>query len=460
MPDARPEPVTVAIVGAGERGFNAYGRWCLEHPEEARVVAIAEPEPARRRRMAAEHAIDKRHVFRGWRQLAAAGRQAEALIVATPDREHVGPALAALEAGYHILLEKPIAPTLDEVRTVGTTAARLAGSITVAHVLRYTPFFSALRRILDSGWIGDLITIHHAENVGYWHFAHSFVRGTWRNERLASPMLLAKACHDLDLLRWLAGDRCTAVASFGGLHHFRPERAPAGSTARCTDGCPAAPDCPFDAVRFYVERLAGETGWPVSAITDDPSREGRLAALQTGPYGRCVYRCDNDVADHQVVALEFANGVRATLAVNGLTADNTRTIKLVGSRGEVRGRLDTGEIEVRRFLPAAGGPHPSGGAWNRDAIGRAALPGDQREVISVAPPPATLTDLDGLVARNGHGGGDDGLMRDFIARVRSLRQGDPGVVQESRTALAVSLESHLMAFAAETARHTRTVVEL
>jgi len=444
-------PITLAIIGAGNRGRDTYGRWCLSHPGEARVVAVAERDAGRRTRVAHEHGIGPEAAFDDWRGLLGQPHLGDAVVIATPDREHAAPAIAALEAGYDVILEKPIAPTADEVQAVGEAAARTGGSVTVAHVLRYTAFFAAVKRLLDEGRIGELVTIEHAERVGYWHFAHSFVRGNWRNEALSSPMILAKACHDLDLIRWLAGDRCTAVASFGGLHHFRPEQAPPGALGRCTDGvnrCPAAPECPFDAVRFYVDRTPGVTDWPISVITDDPSPEGRMAALATGPYGRCVYASDNDVADHQVVALEFANGVRATLSVSGLTADNTRTITLTGTRGELRGRLDTGEIEIRRFLPGADAvPH---GRWNRDDFGRAALRGDERIVLNGTPIPLY----------DGHGGGDEGLMTDAIARLRASRDGHPGSDDDARTSLGVSLDSHVMAFAAETSRRERRLVEL
>jgi predicted dehydrogenase len=293
------------------------------------------------------------------------------------------------------------------------------------------------------------VQIQHAENIGYWHFAHSYVRGNWRRVDDASAMLLAKACHDLDVLRWLAGAPCRSVASFGGLRHFRPENAPPGAPPRCTDGCPAAGECPFYAPRLYVERLAGHTGWPVSVVTPDPSPAARLAALREGPYGRCVYQCDNDAADHQAVIASFANGVVASLTVSGFTADNTRTLKLMGTRGELRGRLDTGEIEVRRFLP---GPHPVEGRWDRDRHGRAALAGD--EVIEVrAGPERSDHGVD-----NHHSGGDAGLIRAFFAHVRARRAGeaDPGV----RTSLEESIESHVMAFAAERSRREGRVVSL
>lgn len=444
-------PITIAIIGAGNRGRDTYGRWCLQHPQEARVVAVAEAVSGRRAALADEHGIGPGTAFDDWRRLLEHDRLSDAVVIATPDREHAAPAIAALEAGYDVILEKPIAPTAHEVHAVGEAAARSSGSVTVAHVLRYTPFFSTLKRLLDEGQIGELVTIEHAERIGYWHFAHSFVRGNWRNEALSSPMILAKACHDLDIVRWLAGDRCTIVASFGGLHHFRPEQAPVGALDRCTDGvnrCPVAPECSFDAVRFYVDRMEGVTDWPVSVITDDPSRVGRLSAVATGPYGRCVYHADNDVADHQVVALEFANGVRASLTVTGLTADNTRSITLTGTRGELHSRLDTGEIELRRFLPST--DEAVEGAWDRDDLGRAAVRGDDRVVLNATPEPLP----------DGHGGGDDGLMTDAIARLRARRDGLPGSAAEARTSLAASLDSHAMAFAAETSRLERRMVEL
>ncbi len=439
------------MIGAGDRGRDTYGRWCLGHPDLARVVAVADPDAARRTRFATEHGIGADGAFGDWRDLLAVSRLADAVVVAAPDREHAASAIAAMERGYDVILEKPIAPTAKEVAAVGEASSRTGRSVTVAHVLRYTPFFAAVRRVLDAGTIGELVTIEHAERVGYWHFAHSFVRGNWGSEERASPMILAKACHDLDLVRWLAGDRCTAVASFGGLHHFRPDQAPPRALDRCWDGerrCPAAPECPFDAVRLYVERTAAVGDWPVSVLTDDPTPDGRLRALANGPYGRCVYRCDNDVADHQVVALEFANGVRASLTVSGLTADNTRLITLTGTRGELRGRLDTGEIEVRRFLPgAATGPD---GPWDRDDLGRAAMRGDQREIMN-----ATVVPL-----LDGHGGGDERLLFDAITHLRARRDGLSGSAVEARTSLAISLESHAMAFAAETSRRERRVVEL
>ena len=414
-------PVRLAVVGAGIRGAETYGRYALEHPAAARVVAVAEPDGTRRERFAADHGLPPERTFADWRDLLAAGRLWDGLIVATPDRCHAAPVLAALALDCDILVEKPIAPTEEELEQVASAAAVSRGSITVAHVLRHAPFFVRIRRLLDEGRIGRLIAISHHENIGYWHFAHSYVRGNWRRADLASPMLLAKACHDLDLLRWFADAPCSRVSSVGGLHHFRVENAPAVAPVRCTDGCPVADACPFYAPRFYIEQLAGVTGWPVSAITDDPSPEGRLRALQEGPYGRCVYRSDNDVADHQAVLLEFANGVTATLTVSAFTADNTRTVKLMGTRGEIRGRLDTGEIELRTFQPPA------------------------VEQVGVG-------DL------TGHSGGDEALMAAYCAHLQRQRAGQADV--PALTSLQESLESHRICFAAERARHAGTTEAL
>ena len=417
------------------------------------MVAVAEPQADRRERVAAEHGLVAAHVVPGGVELLGQDRLADAVVIATPDREHAAPTIAALDRGYEVVLEKPIGPNEAEVRAVAAAAERSVGSVTIAHVLRYTRFFTALKAAVDEGRIGDLVTIEHAERVGYWHFAHSFVRGNWRREALASPMLLAKACHDLDLLRWLAGDRCAAVASFGGLRHFRPEEAPPGALDRCWDGerrCPAAVECPFDAVRLYVERTADVVGWPVVVATDDLSPHGRMRALASGPYGRCVYRSDNDVADHQLTILEFANGVRASLTVSGLTADNTRTVVLSGTRGEIRGRLDTGEIEIRRFLPDRSGGHaPASGPWDRDELGRSAMRDDERVVVVAA-----------STHEDGHGGGDEGFMDDLVRRVAARRDGMPGADEAARTSLQASVESHLMAFAAERSRRERRLVEL
>lgn len=436
---------TLAIIGAGNRGNDAYGGWVERHPHQAKLVALADPDPQRRWHMAARHGLAEDRLFPSWEALLARPRLADGLIVATPDHLHVAPALQALALGYDILLEKPIAPTLEETlalaRAVGWSEGRgtrpsaggaLEGFVTIAHVLRYTPFFTTLKRLLDEGRIGRLMTMQYTENIGYWHFAHSYVRGNWRRLDQSSPMILAKACHDLDMLRWLAGAPCQKVASFGELSWFRKENKPEGAPPRCSDGCPVGDECPFNAVTFYVEGLAEHHGWPVSVISTDTSPQARMQALREGPYGRCVYQCDNDVVDHQVTVLQFENGVTATFNVTAFTEENTRTLKLMGSHGEIRGHLDKGELEIRTF----GRPGMRGGGV-RSA--------EQYEVVHTSAGP-------------GHAGGDAGLMAAFVEQIRRRKRGeDPG---EMRTSLFEALESHFMAFAAERSRAESTVVTL
>lgn len=443
------EPVALAVVGTGNRGADAYGRWCLDHPEQARVVAVADPDPARRERMADQHGIPSAHRYRDWAQLLSEPRAVDGVVIATPDHAHVGPATLALSQGYDLLLEKPIARSAPEVLELERVARQSSSSVTVAHVLRYTPFFSTIRRLIVEGRVGQLATIQHTENIGFWHFAHSYVRGSWRSQATSSPMILAKASHDLDVVRWLADAPCTGISSFGSLLHFRPENAPDGAPERCIAGCPVGDACPYNAERFYLNTLRDWHGAPVTILTTDTSREGRVRALWEQPYGRCVYRHDNDVVDHQVVAARFDNDVTATITVSAFTEENTRTIKVMGSAGELRGHMDSGEIEIRSFSPLAP-TDPQAVDRTSTAIGGA------REVVRV-PEDATRS-VPG--AFSDHAGGDAGLMRAFVEHLRLRREGQPTAASAAMTTLDVSIESHLMAFAAEKSRLTGRVIDL
>ncbi|MGI5176122.1 Gfo/Idh/MocA family protein [Dactylosporangium sp. CA-152071] len=429
------------VLGAGGRGAHAYAQWCLEHPDEGRVVAVADPDAERRDRVGDAHAVPATQRYTDWRQALATPGPWDAVIVATPDRDHVDPTLRALELGYHVLLEKPIAPTPEELRRLTAAADGSPGTVTVAHVLRYTPFFRTLRRLLDEGRIGELQGISHIENIAYWHFAHSYVRGNWHRADRSSPMLLAKACHDIDILRWLVGAPITAVASFGERRHFRAERAPKGSTERCVDGCAVADTCPYNAERLYVEQLAGINGPPVTVVTNDTSPAGRQRALRLTDYGRCVYRMDNDVVDHQTTALRFGNGVTASLVVSAFTAENTRTLVMMGSHGQISADMRSGRITVTPFLEAP--PHVDGQRPDSTLEVGAGSPGIVDEVIE---------------AFTGHGGGDAGLMSDFTGRVRGRLAGAD--VGAAPTSLEESMESHFVAFAAERSRLNRTLEEV
>ena len=407
-------PVTAVVLGAGSRG-STYASYAKEHPEELKIVAIAEPRRDRLDQLADEVGVPAEYRFENWQALLARPRLADCAFVCTLDDDHTAPALKALELGYHLLLEKPMSNTEEECRAIVEAARKAERTLAVCHVLRYTPFYMTLKGLLDSGEIGEVAAINQIENVGYWHQAHSFVRGNWRTVRETSPMLLQKSCHDMDIILWLMGRNCRRVQSFGSLRHFNVENAPAGAPERCLDGCPHAETCPYYAPKLYMDM--SRTGWPIDVITTDFTEEGRRKALEEGPYGRCVYRCDNDVVDRQVVNLEFENGGVATFTMIGLSADFCRQLKIFGTKGQIEANMGTGEIFLRRF-----GEEP------------------------------ILIPLDMGDEASGHGGGDFGIMRDFI---RVLREGG-----ESCTSAAVSLQSHLICFAAERSRRENIVVEL
>ncbi len=411
--------VEAVVIGAGNRGRHTYGRYARAHPDRLRVVAIAEPIDERRDAMAREHGLPAARVFRDWRALLEGPRLAPVAIVATSDTEHVEPALAAIASGHHLLLEKPIAPEAADCLRVVEAAEQAGRLLQIGHVLRYTSFYDRVREILDSGRLGRVVSLDMKEHVAFWHLTHSYVRGKFRNRALAAPIVLAKTCHDLDLMRWFVGAPASRVASFGSLSEFRPDRAPAGATARCTDGCPVQSRCLHDAERFYLgpdESFARI--WPWAEISLDPSREARRRALETGPYGVCVYRNDNDVADHQVLVIEFENGVHATFTLNGLGSHERRTIRITGTEGELRGVFQDGLLEVTRH---------------------GELTAEKIELPTSAA---------------GHFGGDEGLLDHFTGIVADAR------LDDVRASGRAALDSHLLGFAADEARLTGRVVEL
>ncbi len=402
--------VTVAVIGCGNRGGDVYARHLTA--QGARVVAIADPRAERLALVGDAAGVPEERRFADWQDLLALGRIADGVVIATPDHEHVAPALAALDLGYHLLLEKPVCLREEELDVLLAAEAGSAGRVTVCHPLRHTPFFREVARLIQEGVIGRLVGAAHLENVAWWHYAHSYVRGNWRSVAQGSgPFILAKAVHDLDVLRWFAGATPVTISCSGDLLHFRPEEAPPGAAERCLD-CPVL-DCPYDARRIYLGRPPGV--WPVSVLTASHDPADLLAALREGPYGRCVYHADNDQPDHLAATIAFANGVRTSLTVSAFTFENTRTLKLLGTRGELRGHMDHGEIEVRPFIGEPTTHHVEAGG--------------------------------------NHAGGDDGLVRAWLAFLRGETPTPP-------TRLAESLDSHRMAFAGERARLSGTVETL
>jgi len=351
--EIRVDQVRLAVVGAGLRG-QRYARRAVA-TGAGRPVAVAEPDEGRRSRFATEFGLDPGAVFRDWRDLVAAGRLADAAIVATPDREHTGPAVALADQGYHLMLEKPMAPTEQEAIRITEAVERNKVIFALCHVLRYTSYSRTVKQLLDDGRIGTLTSVQHLEPVGWWHQAHSFVRGEWSNSRTSSSMLLAKACHDIDWLLYLVGRPVARVSSFGRLSHFRAAARPEGAADRCLD-CPLEPTCPYSAPRLYLGCLGdpAKEFWPLSAVTTEHTEAGVRAALRDGPYGRCVYASDNDAVDHQVVTMEFADGATCSFTMTAFSPFELRKTRLFGTHGYLEGDGDrlrlvdfrTGEEEI------------------------------------------------------------------------------------------------------------------
>jgi predicted dehydrogenase len=418
-----PGPITIAVVGAGSRG-TTYSRHATKSSVPARVVAIAEPRTDYRARLAEEVVVDESRQFNDWRELAALPRLADAVVIATLDRMHAEPAQAFAELGYHILLEKPMAPTEAECRQVVRAAKRNGVVLAVCHVMRYTPYTRAMRGLLDSRRFGEIASIRRLEPVGWWHQAHSFVRGNWRSEAESSSMLLAKACHDIDWIKYMMGERCIRVSSFGSLTHFRAENKPAGAGDRCV-ACEVESTCAYSAQRFYMQHVeSGQTGWPLDVLTAHPDRETVLDALKHGPYGRCVFSSDNDVVDHQVVNMQFDSGRTAAFTMTAFTRPRPRVDDVFCSNAEIKG--DGRYLEIFDFLTESSttiDTHHSAGQ------------------------------VDGQGADEGHGGGDAGVVDAFL---RAIATGDPSLVADPEDAL----ESYKIVFAAERSRRRSETIEI
>ena len=399
------------LIGAGSRGM-LYARWAKEHGVD--TVAVAEVRAERLQYAGEVLGIAQERLFSTAEDLFACGKLADTAIVASLDRAHFGHVMLALDAGYDVLLEKPISPSAWECLEVERRAQELGRKVTVCHVMRYHGLIAAIREILDSGELGRVVNIKHTENVGNWHMAHSFVRGNWHSSAETAPIILAKSCHDMDLLLWFAQAHCTKIAAFGSLDYFRAENAPEGSAERCCD-CALQGACRYDAMRVYPPTLGA---WPAEMVCLEQTEEALKEALRSGPYGRCVYRCDNDVCDHMSVAMEFDTGATATFTLNGHSDRMYRQYHIMCTDGEIEADDRTNTLTIRRF-PVNG------------------LAPEQVEVRHIE------------TSAIGHGGSDVVMMEDFF-----LRGG------AERSSVSRSVESHLMALAAEESRLTGRMISL
>lgn len=414
------DSVRLVIVGAGARGSN-YARLAVAGGR-ASIVAVAEPDPRHRAAFLAEHDLDPANVFSSWEELAAVPRLGDAVVIATHDRLHADPAVAFAELGYDLLLEKPMAPTEAETVRIVEAAEENGVLLAVCHVLRYSTYTRILKEIISSGEIGDIASVEHLEPVGWWHFAHSYVRGSWAREAESSSMLMAKSSHDIDWLSHIVGRPVTRVSSFGSLLHFRPENKPAEATDRCWT-CPLQNSCAYAATRIYPNFLGDPVHerWPLGVLTTDVTPAGIDEALRTGPYGECVYNGQNDVADHQVVNLEYAGGITASFTVTAFTELDFRKTRLFGTRGSIEG--DGRTLVIHDFVT------------------------DTTRTV--------VTDTTGgASAADGHGGADGEMLDTFL---RAVIARDPRILLSGPRE---SLASHQVVWAAERARASGTVVTM
>jgi predicted dehydrogenase len=409
---APAKPVTAITCGAGNRG-NVYGNFAFEYPDQLDIVGVAEPVTIRNERYSAKHNIKAENRFKTWEDVFKKPKFADAIIITTPDNLHYGPCMKALEMGYDVLLEKPISPSEKECRDILAMAKKTGRIVAVCHVLRYAPYFVRLRELMHSGAIGEVVSVQHLEPIEHIHMSHSFVRGNWHSSKATTPIILAKSCHDLDILRWLINKPSQTVHAFGSLSWFTSKNAPEGSTARCMDGCKVEATCPYSAMKIYYherKRLY------VFDMPEDKSRHSDfiLEQLKNTNYGRCVYKMENDQPDHYITNILFDNNITASFSMEAFTSYEGRRTRVMGSMGDIVG-------DMTQF---------------------------------------TITDFRTGEVRNwsqksdGHGGGDWRLAANWV---QAVAKQDASLLTST---IDASIESHLMGFAAEKSRTENNVVQV
>lgn len=414
------KPVTAITLGAGSRG-NVYGNFAAKFPDQLDIVGVAEPIPLRNERYAAKHNIPATNRFDTWERVFERPKFADAIIITTPDQLHYGPCMKALAKGYDILLEKPIAPAEQECRDILALAKKTKRIVAVCHVLRYAPYFVKMKDLLAQGAIGEIISVQHLEPIEHTHMAHSYVRGNWHNSKTTTPILLAKSCHDLDIIKWVIDKSSRQISAMGDLKWFRKENAPQGSTARCTDGCAIERSCPYSAIRQYYDK---RQRLYVFDLPEDKNKQGDfiLQQLKTTNYGRCVYRMENDQPDHYITNIRFADNVTASFSMEAFTSYHGRRTRIMGAMGDMVGDME--ELVITDFRT-----------------------GKQVKLMPKA------EDVDDY-KNSGHGGGDWMLARDFV---QAVSQQNPDLLTST---IDASIESHIMGFMAEESRKNNKVMDI
>lgn len=402
------EKLRFAIIGMGNRG-QVYAKHQLIFPDRMQVVAIAD-----NRQICLDAANKYLHLtetmlFQSADAILSQPKLADIMVIATQDAQHREHAIRAMEIGYDLLLEKPISNRVEDIKQIVEVANKLGRKVVIAHVLRYTPFYQQIKALIDQGVVGKILNVEAAEHVSCHHMAHAYVRGKWRKKADSSPIILAKCCHDMDILLWLTGKKCEKLTSFGSLDYFCEDNCPEGAPERCEEGCPVE-DCPYHAVKFYLSHIPG---WPTKNMVPEPTEENILEILRTTQYGKCVFKQDNDVVDHQTVNMLLEDGVTVSFNMNAMHTRATRTIRIGGTKGEIWGDLHDKKVY-----------------WQSH--------GQQVQCIDIS---------EQLKTTSGHSGGDTGIVRDLI-RYYLEPDFDSGYI----TTLDRSAESHYVAFAAEDSR--------
>ena len=397
--------IKIVAIGAGNR-TNKYLEYVKQHPDKVKLVGVVELNDIRRKHVAERFGLDESQCFADYRDFFQHPFDADAVMVCTPENMHFEPTMQAIGRGYHVLLEKPIAQTLEECMLIAEAARKHDVLVSVCHVLRYHPYFMKIKELVDSGELGHIISINHRTSVGVDRTAHGFVRGIWRKEAVSNPMLMSKCCHDIDFLLWLTKTPCRKLTSFGSLRWFKEKNAPEGSADRCLD-CKVESRCPFSAIDLYRVRRDWIANFDVpEGKTIDEVIEDQL---RHGLYGRCVYRCDNDVVDHQIVSMEMESEVTVNFSMDIFTLKDNRETHISLTEGEIDG--DETRLRVRRFRGAE----------------------------------ETIYDFSDLAHQPFHAGSDLNIVADFVDAIRQNRK---NVV----TSIERSVESHRICFEAERSR--------
>ena len=410
------------LIGAGDRG-TTYATLGTECCPEFELVGVADPDVGRREYIREKFNLPESACYSSWTDILDQPKFADVAIIGTQDKLHFEPAMKAISMGYHLLLEKPVAPTPEECLKIQDAAQKKGVEVFVCHVLRFTPFFSLLKQLVDSGCIGDVMHIVHIEGVGFRLQAHSFVRGPWRNKADSNPMILAKCCHDMDILQWLIGKRCLRLHSFGNLGYYRPENKPEGAPERCTDGCPVEATCPYSTIRLYKSRFKEGYSRMITGKHHNISDEDIAKALEETTYGKCVFSCGNDVVDHQTVNLEYEGGVTVSMTMTAFS-EHGRRLRIMGTKGEIVADMGKDFVTLYDFETM------------------------QHTDISIQNA-VVNQDISG-----GHGGGDKGIMRTVCQYLTGNYNGN------SVASIQTSIENHMHCFAAEESRLNNCVVDL